>query len=83
MMPLLNTTTATTYTDTGLTNGQIYYYKVCAYSSTGNGAMSETLDATPSSGVVGDNTLLYVGIGAIAIVAVAGAAMVVMRRRKS
>jgi hypothetical protein len=43
--------------------------------------MTDPLDATPSSGVVEDNTVLYVGIGAIAIVAVAGVALVMMRRK--
>jgi parallel beta-helix repeat protein len=36
-----------TYTSTGLTNGQIYYYKVCAINSLGIGALSNELSATP------------------------------------
>jgi hypothetical protein len=81
-MTLLGTVSLTTYTDTSLTNGQIYYYRVCAYSSAGNGTMTDPLDAKPNGVSGADNALLYVGIGAIAIVAVAGAAMVMMRRRK-
>jgi hypothetical protein len=74
--------TVTTYTDTGLTNGQIYYYKVCAYSSAGNSTMSDTLDATPSSGVVGNNTLFYVGIAAIVLVFVAGVSVAIWNARR-
>jgi hypothetical protein len=74
--------TATTYMDTGLTNGQIYYYKVCAYSSAGNGAMTDPLYVTPSSGVVGDNTMLFIGIGVIAILAGACVAVAMIRRRE-
>jgi hypothetical protein len=44
--------------------------------------MTDPLDAKPNGVSGADNALLYVGIGAIAIVAVAGAAMVMMRRRK-
>ena len=39
----------TTCTDTGLTNGQTYYYKVSAVNSIGEGAQSAEVSATPSS----------------------------------
>ena len=40
----------TSYTDTGLTNGQIYYYRVSAVDSAGNGsAFSTEVNATPVS----------------------------------
>ncbi len=45
-----------TYTDTGLTNGLTYYYKVSAVSSIGEGAQSGEASATPAS-VPGSPTL--------------------------
>jgi len=36
-----------TYTNTGLTNGQIYYYKVSAKNSVGEGSQSNEASATP------------------------------------
>ena len=41
--------TVLTFNDTGLTNGQIYYYKVRAVSALGDGEMSNELNATPST----------------------------------
>jgi fibronectin type 3 domain-containing protein len=38
-----------TYTDTSLTNGQKYYYKVSAANSVGQGALSNELSATPAT----------------------------------
>ncbi|HME50863.1 MAG TPA: fibronectin type III domain-containing protein, partial [Candidatus Lokiarchaeia archaeon] len=38
-----------TYTSTGLTNGQIYYYKVSAVNAAGEGARSTELSATPAT----------------------------------
>ncbi len=37
-------------TDTGLTNGQAYFYKVAAANAIGTGAQSAEVSATPSSG---------------------------------
>jgi predicted phage tail protein len=37
------------YTNTGLTNGQVYYYKVSAVNSVGEGAQSNEASATPAS----------------------------------
>ena len=39
----------TSYTNTGLTNGQIYWYKVLAVNAVGEGALSNELSATPAS----------------------------------
>lgn len=72
------------YTDTGLTNDQIYYYKVCAVNSVGDGTLTEEVSATPNVPATdgGDDTLLYVGIGVVAILAGAGAAILIKRRKK-
>ncbi len=47
------------YTDTALTNGQTYYYKVSAVNAVGEGALSEEISVTPNntsaSGAVSDS----------------------------
>ena len=42
--------TSTSYTNTGLTNGTTYYYKVAAVSSGGTSGMSNEASATPAAG---------------------------------
>ncbi|RLF54241.1 MAG: hypothetical protein DRN28_05710, partial [Thermoplasmata archaeon] len=39
----------TTYNDTGVTNGQTYYYRVSAVNGVGEGELSEEVSATPQS----------------------------------
>ncbi len=56
-MKLLTTVTSTAYTDTGLTNDQVYYYQVCGYSTAGNGTMTEAISATPRGGYSSDLTI--------------------------
>jgi hypothetical protein len=61
------------YTDTGLQNGQTYYYAVSALNTQGEGEKTEILPATPEAGspqmtsiVVGDYTtdvIIYAGEG--------------------
>jgi hypothetical protein len=43
----ISSPTTTTYTDTGLTNGIKYFYVVSAYNSSGQGANSAEVSATP------------------------------------
>jgi fibronectin type 3 domain-containing protein len=42
--------TTTTYTNTGLTNGMAYYYKVAAVNSSGTSGYSNEASATPTAG---------------------------------
>jgi hypothetical protein len=46
---LVKTGGALTYTDTGLTNGTTYYYKVAAINSAGTGTLSNEVSATPTA----------------------------------
>jgi hypothetical protein len=41
--------TTTTYTDTGVSNGTTYYYKVAAINSAGTGALSNEVSAKPTA----------------------------------
>lgn len=49
--------TTTTYTDTGVTNGNTYYYKVSALTSGLESALSSEVSATPQAPVSGDFSL--------------------------
>lgn len=54
----------TTYNDTSVTNGQIYFYKVSAVNSVTEGALSGEKSATPSNGSVpGASTLSAASVG--------------------
>jgi len=72
------------YNDTLLVNGTTYSYNVAANNSAGWGTNTSVVQATPAVPAPpgGDNTMLFVGVGVIAIVVVAGAVVVVMRRHK-
>lgn len=48
--PVVTGVTSTSYTNTGLTNGTAYYFKVAAVDSSGTSGMSNEASATPMSG---------------------------------
>ena len=76
--------TATTLNDSGRVNGHAFDYYVAASNSVGWGANSSSVQATTPIAPVApsDNTLLYIGIGAIAIIGLAGVVFLVLRKRK-
>lgn len=47
-LQMYDVSTDTTYTDTGVINGQTYYYRVSAINATGEGRMSNEANATPN-----------------------------------
>jgi len=47
--PQISSPSATSYTDTGLTNGIRYFYVVSAYNSAGQSANSSEVNATPTA----------------------------------
>jgi hypothetical protein len=63
-----------TWTDTGLVNGQAYYYVISAVNTQGDGAQSSEASATPSSGtssIPGYPIECTIGIIAIAMLGIA------------
>ncbi|HME52483.1 MAG TPA: fibronectin type III domain-containing protein [Candidatus Lokiarchaeia archaeon] len=54
---LVNTGNVTVYNDTGLTNGQIYYYEVAAVNGAGTSALSAEVFATPATVPTAPQTL--------------------------
>jgi hypothetical protein len=74
-----------TYTDSGLTNGQVYYYKISAMNSAGEGALADEVNATPSAPIPddGDNlTLIVAAVVAIALAGMGSALLLQMRKKK-
>jgi hypothetical protein len=80
---LIASPTALTYTDTGLTNGQTYWYKVSAVNAAGEGAQSPAVSALVPQPVspASDNTMLIL-LAVIAIAVVLVVVLFVLRWRK-
>jgi hypothetical protein len=76
-----NDLTATTYTDTGLTNGTKYSYEVAGYDSGGIGYLSNLAAATPESGLCGTPTPIG-AIGAIPAALLLGGVLVYQQHRR-
>jgi hypothetical protein len=81
---LIASPTGSNYTDTNVSDGQTYWYKVGASNANGEGAQSAavSVDVPQPGSSASDSTILMV-VAAIAIVAVLGvAAFLFMRRKK-
>jgi len=80
---LIASPTALTYTNTGLTNGQTYWYKVSAVNANGEGANCSAVSVLvpqPVNPASDSTTLILVAVIAIAVVLVA--VLFVLRKRK-
>ncbi|MDD1772860.1 MAG: leucine-rich repeat protein [Methanomassiliicoccales archaeon] len=84
---LISSPSVLIYTDTGLTNGQTYWYKISAVNAVGEGENSSTASITvplpddDTPGSENDSTMLIM-VGIIAIALVIVAVISVMRLRK-
>jgi len=80
---LISSPSALTYTDTGLTNGQTYWYKISAVNAIGTGANCSAASALVPQPVspAGDSTIL-IAVAVIAIAVVLVATLLVVRKRK-
>lgn len=52
---MVNTASSLSFTDTGLTDGQTYYYQVSAVNAGGEGLLSTEVAATPSAAIIDIN----------------------------
>jgi hypothetical protein len=79
---LIVSPSGTNHTDTGLTNGQTYWYKVSAMNIAGESELSPaTSAAVPKPSTANDDAMIVL-LAVIAIVAVMVAVFLVMRKRK-
>ena len=62
--PVFTGISGTAYTDTGLVNGTVYYYKVAAVNATGTSGLSNEASATPTAGGGGGANILIDSGGA-------------------
>ena len=85
MMLLKTVTSATSYNDTTISNGETYAYQVCAYSSVGDGPATEIqsvhVQATPTFKFELD-PLFLVGIGLIGIIVLIDVVIIMRKKRK-
>jgi fibronectin type 3 domain-containing protein len=59
--------TGTSYTNTGLTNGTTYYYKVAAVNAGGTSGLSNEASATPASVVTPNTAVIQINAGGTAV----------------
>jgi len=59
--------TTTTYTNTGLTNGDTYFYTVAAVNSSGTSGMSNEASAIPQSAGGGGTAVVQINSGSVAV----------------
>jgi predicted phage tail protein len=70
------------FTDTGLTNGQTYYYKVSAANSVGESVLSQEATATPAAPTpTSNNDWVWIVIAILVIIAVCVAIVLYMRSK--
>jgi hypothetical protein len=77
--------TGLTYTDTGLTNGQTYYYKVSANNSAGEGILTERMVAIPAASSPsggGDMTLIIAIVGLVAAAGIGSGLFFIWKKKK-
>jgi len=78
VMALIATTSAVlNYTDTNVTNGQAYYYKVSAVNSIGEGSFSAQVSATPSAAIPGYQVGIIIAVLTALVIAIS-----VLNKRK-
>lgn len=78
---LVTVSNVTTYTDTNVIGGQVYYYKICATTSAGDGALSNEASATlPSSNIL--PLIIIIVIVGITIAAIAAVLIAYTRKKK-
>jgi len=88
VMTLLATVTSgTSYKDAAVSNGQGYYYQVCAFNSVGDGISTEILSATPKAPPAppfefGPDAILLIGVGVIGIIVLIDVAFIMRKRRR-
>jgi len=77
---------ATSLLDDNVENDQTYYYRVSAVNAVGEGPLTDTESATPSVDAgddgEGNDLLLYIVIIIVALAAVAGIAVLLLKRKK-
>ena len=80
---LVASTSNLTYTDSGLTNGQSYWYKVSAVNASGIGTSSTPINIILQDSTRADNSLLYLGITLVMVIVIAVTILSARRKYRS